>query len=63
MAGKKRQEEQVIQKLPNRCPYCDQPISYDGLLLKPGENEVKCPSCKKKYIKVVLDDVVISDKP
>jgi hypothetical protein len=26
------------------------------LHLKPGENEVKCPSCKKKYIKVVLDN-------
>ncbi len=60
---KKKLEEQVIQEFSYRCPYCDQPISYDDLLLKPGENEVICPSCKKKYIKVVLDDVVISDKP
>ena len=52
---KKRVEEQVIQKLAYRCPYCDQPIAYDELLLKPGENEVICPSCNKKYIKVVGD--------
>jgi len=23
------------------------------LHLKPGENEVKCPSCKRTYIKIV----------
>ncbi len=53
---KKSLEEQVIQKFPNRCPYCEQPVSYEHLHLKPGENEVICPSCKKKYIKVVSDD-------
>ncbi len=62
MVRKKRLEEQVIQKFSYRCPYCDQPISYDSLLLKPGENEVICPSCRKKYIKVVPDDAGISDK-
>lgn len=55
MAVKKRLEEQVIQKLPYRCPYCDQPITYDDLHLKPGENEVKCPSCRKVYIRIVPD--------
>jgi ATP-dependent DNA helicase RecG len=50
-----KSEEQVIQKLPYRCPYCDQPISYDQFDLKVGENEIQCPSCKKTYIKVVPD--------
>ena len=50
---KKKTLEQVIQKFPYRCPYCEQPVSYDDLDLKPGENEVKCPSCKRTYIKLV----------
>jgi hypothetical protein len=25
------------------------------LELRPGENEVKCPSCKKTFIKIVPD--------
>jgi hypothetical protein len=52
---KKKFEEQVIQEFPYRCPYCAQPVSYDRLDLKIGENEIQCPSCKKKYIKVVFD--------
>ena len=48
-------KEQVIQKFPQRCPYCDRPISYDQFDLKTGENEIQCPSCKKIYIKVVSD--------
>jgi DNA-directed RNA polymerase subunit RPC12/RpoP len=55
MRRKKELEEQVIQKFPYRCPYCDQPISYDQFNLKVGENEIQCPSCKRKYIKVVFD--------
>lgn len=53
---KKKIEEQVIQKFSCRCPYCEQPVSYDQLDLKIGENEIRCPSCKKKYIKVVFDE-------
>ena len=52
----KKLEEQVVQEFPRRCPYCEQIVSYDDLHLKPGENEIKCLSCKKKYIKVVPDD-------
>jgi transposase-like protein len=48
-------EEQVIQKFPRRCPYCDQPISYEPLDLKVGENPVRCPSCKKTFIRVMSD--------
>jgi len=48
-------EEQVIQKFPYCCPYCDQPVSYDQFDLKTGENEIQCPSCKKIFIKVVGD--------
>jgi rubrerythrin len=48
-------EEQVIQKFPHRCPYCDQPISYEEYNLKAGENKIQCPSCKKVYIKVVSE--------
>ena len=51
----KKLEEQVVQKFSCRCPYCDQPISYDDLNLKIGENEIQCPSCGKIYIKVVSD--------
>jgi Zn finger protein HypA/HybF involved in hydrogenase expression len=52
----KKSEEQVIQKFPHRCPYCDQPISYDQFDLQDGENEIRCPSCKKIYIKVVSEE-------
>ena len=52
---KKKSEEQIVQKLPYRCPYCDKPVSYDQIDLKMGENEVKCPSCKRTYIKIVPD--------
>jgi len=50
---KKEFEEQLVQKFPYRCPYCDQPISYDQFDLKVEENEIRCFSCKKIYIKVV----------
>jgi DNA-directed RNA polymerase subunit RPC12/RpoP len=53
---KKKFEEKVVQNFPNRCPYCDQPISYDEFDLRIGENKIRCPSCKRMYIKVVLDD-------
>ena len=52
---KKKFEEQVIQKFPYRCPYCEQPVSYDQFDLKIGENKIECPSCKKIFIKVVGD--------
>jgi ribosomal protein L37AE/L43A len=52
---KKKLEEQVIQKFPYHCPYCDQPVSYDQFDLKIGENKIECPSCKKIFIKVVGD--------
>jgi rubrerythrin len=55
MRVKKKLEEQVVQKFLHRCPYCDQPIFYDQFDLRDGENEVRCPSCKKVYIKVVGD--------
>jgi len=55
MHMKKKLKEQVVQKFPYRCPYCDQPISYDQFNLKLGENEIQCPSCKRSYIKVVSD--------
>jgi len=50
-------EEQVVQKFSYRCPYCDQPVSYNQLDLKVGENEIQCPSCKRNYIKVVSDSM------
>ena len=46
-------EEQLVQKFSHRCPYCDQPISYDRFDLKAGENVIECFSCKRTYIKVV----------
>jgi len=54
---KREPEEQVIQKLSHRCPYCDQPISYDQFDLKRGENRIQCPSCKKIYIKILSDSI------
>jgi C4-type Zn-finger protein len=56
-----KSEEQVIQKFPYRCPYCDQPISYDQSHLKVGENKIQCPSCKKTYIKVVSNAIRVPD--
>jgi len=52
---RRKLKEQLIQKFPYRCPYCDQPISYDEINLKVGENEIQCPYCKRIYIKVVSD--------
>ena len=54
-------EEQVVQEFPRRCPYCDQIVSYDDLHLKPGENEIKCLSCKRRYIKVVAPSFTEGD--
>ncbi|MGO8989500.1 MAG: hypothetical protein ACLQGU_17430 [bacterium] len=53
MVKKTELTEQVIQKFSYRCPYCDQPVSYDQFDLKIGENEIQCLSCKKIYIKMV----------
>ena len=50
-----KSEEQVIQRLPYRCPYCGYPISYHSFDLKVGENRVRCPSCLKTYIRVISD--------
>ena len=58
---KKKLKERVVQKLPYRCPYCEQPVTYDDLHLKPGENEVKCPSCKRTYIKLVAPSLTEGD--
>jgi len=51
----KKKKEQIVQRFPYRCPYCDQIVSYEKIDLKPGENEVKCPWCNRKYIKVILN--------
>ncbi len=53
MPMKKGLEEQLVQRFFRRCPYCDQPVSYNQLDLKVGENEIQCPSCKRAYIKMV----------
>lgn len=53
---KKKIHEIVIQKFPYRCPYCDQQLSYDSDSLKVGENEIQCPFCKKKFIKVIFKE-------
>ncbi|MBP1708629.1 MAG: hypothetical protein H6Q40_418, partial [Deltaproteobacteria bacterium] len=47
--------EQVVQSFPHCCPYCDQPIAYDQLHLRKGENPVQCPSCQRTFIKVLCD--------
>jgi len=53
MVKKTELKEQVVQKFSYRCPYCDQPVSYDEFDLKVGENEIQCVSCKKIYIRMV----------
>jgi transposase-like protein len=58
---RRKSEEQIVQKLPYRCPYCEQPITYDDLNLKPGENEITCPSCKRTYIKLVAPPLTEGD--
>jgi transposase-like protein len=58
---KKKLEEQVVQKFPHRCPYCDQIISYEKFDLKVGENEIVCPSCKRTYIKLVAPSFTEGD--
>jgi DNA-directed RNA polymerase subunit RPC12/RpoP len=51
----KAMEESVVQKLDYRCPYCDRIISCEEFDFKIGENEITCPSCRRIFIKVVLD--------
>jgi hypothetical protein len=51
--NRKTPEEFVVQKFESRCPYCDQPISYDPVDLKAGENPISCPSCQKVFFKIV----------
>ena len=46
-------EDYVVQKFDPRCPYCDRVITYEGIDLNPGENEITCPSCRKVFVKVV----------
>jgi len=46
-------EDIVIQRFPYRCPYCDEPISYDSFNLRIGENEIQCPLCRRKFIKII----------
>jgi DNA-directed RNA polymerase subunit RPC12/RpoP len=46
-------KEEVLQKFPYRCPYCDQPVSYDSFELKEGENSIQCPSCLKTYVRIL----------
>jgi Zn finger protein HypA/HybF involved in hydrogenase expression len=48
--------EQIVQKFPYRCPYCNEIVSYEKLDLKLGENEIECPSCKKIYVKIMPGD-------
>jgi DNA-directed RNA polymerase subunit RPC12/RpoP len=52
----KKLEEQIIRSFPYRCPYCDEPVSYDQFDLKVGENEIRCPSCKKMYVKMISEE-------
>lgn len=49
----KEPSETVVQQFSYRCPYCDQPVSYEEFDLKEGENRIPCPSCGQIYIKVV----------
>jgi hypothetical protein len=56
MNTKKKLEERIVQEFPRRCPYCEKIVSYENVQLKNGENEVECPFCQKKYIKVVFDE-------
>ena len=54
---RKECEEQVVQKFPYGCPYCDHPISYEQFDLKAGENEIRCVLCNETFIKVVSEPI------
>ncbi len=51
------EREEVVQKFPYRCPYCDDVTTYETLSLQPGENKIQCPSCQRIFIKVVSDSL------
>jgi uncharacterized C2H2 Zn-finger protein len=46
-------QQQVLQRLPHRCPYCDEIVLYEQMNLREGENLILCPTCKKTYVKII----------
>jgi DNA-directed RNA polymerase subunit RPC12/RpoP len=48
-------EERIIQKLPRRCPYCDEVIPEE---VNPGEDrrEERCPHCGRVFVRMSLEE-------
>jgi len=50
--------EILVQSFPYRCPYCNNEIIYDPEKLTEGENEITCPICNKKFIRIFNMDQI-----
>ncbi|GEM_PF-3752349 len=48
-------DEQVIQRLPRRCPYCDGILPDRDDMPAAGEERETCPHCGKRFIRMGLE--------
>ncbi len=48
-------EEQVVQRLSRRCPYCDEVLPGDGSDAR-GVREERCPHCGRVFIRMPLEE-------
>jgi transposase-like protein len=49
-------EEQIVQKFPRRCPYCERELVEDGSLAKRGREEQICPHCGKVFVRLSWEE-------
>lgn len=44
--------EQVLDRFPRRCPYCNEVLPDQGELLEGNERKEVCPHCGRVFIRV-----------
>jgi DNA-directed RNA polymerase subunit RPC12/RpoP len=49
-------EEQVIQKLPRRCPYCDEVLPEKEITTGEEVEEEMCPYCGRVFVRLSLEE-------
>ena len=49
-------EEQVVQKLPRRCPYCDKVLPEKEIPAGAEMREEMCPHCGRAFVRMSLEE-------